>query len=241
MATLDVQKVIKRVRLRLGLSQEGLARRLNATKGAVQHWERGRNQPDLAHLYLLRGLCSANERKEVDALIRQFMGKAAGALQGRLAGGRMRKVSLEAGSPMLERENARLRQQIAKLQSTLDRRTEQLRVLEDVAGALQREVAALKAGEPLWSSCVAPWILAVRLMTTTGVRGNLLSRSARRLRVGTAPQALCCHRSQWFSANGSINLSGRVKAKSRFRALTTTYCRPSSSKVSGELPMRPPR
>lgn len=148
MAILDVQKVIRRVRVRLGLSQEGLARRLNATKGAIQHWERGRNQPDLAHLYLLRGLCAANERKEVDGLIRQLMGKAAGAPHGRLATGKMRKAALERGSPMLERENARLRQQIIKLQTGLDRRTEQLRVLEEVASELQRQVAALKGGAP---------------------------------------------------------------------------------------------
>lgn len=146
MPTLEVQRVIRRVRVRLGLSQEGLARRLNATKGAIQHWERGRNQPDLAHLYLLRGLCAANERKEVDNLIRQLMGKVAGDATGRLATGKLRKVALDHGSPMLERENARLRQQIAKLQTTLDRRSEQLRVLEDVAGELQRQIAALKGG-----------------------------------------------------------------------------------------------
>jgi DNA-binding transcriptional regulator YiaG len=39
MATVrDVARVIRRVRQQLGLSQEGLARLLNATKGAVQHW-----------------------------------------------------------------------------------------------------------------------------------------------------------------------------------------------------------
>lgn len=146
MAGLEVQKVIRRVRVRLGLSQEGLARRLNATKGAIQHWERGRNQPDLAHLYLLRELCASGERKEVDQLIRLLMGKAAGDAQGKQSAGKLRKVALDHGSPMLERENARLRQQIAKLQTTLDRRTEQLRVLEDVAGELQRQIAALKGG-----------------------------------------------------------------------------------------------
>lgn len=145
MASLDVQKVIRRVRTRLGLSQEGLARRLNATKGAIQHWERGRNQPGLAHLYLLRGLCAAGERKEVDNLIRVLMGRAAGDAQGRQAAGKLRKVALDHGSPMLERENARLRQQIAKLQTALDRRTEQLRLLENIAGELQRQIAALKA------------------------------------------------------------------------------------------------
>ncbi|MGH9404369.1 MAG: helix-turn-helix domain-containing protein [Terriglobia bacterium] len=144
MAALNVPKVIKRVRLRLGLSQEGLARRLNATKGAVQHWERGRNQPDLAHLYLLRGLCQTSERRDVDVVIREFIGKVAGAPAGRLSAGKMPRTPLDVGSPMLERENARLRQQIAKLQTALDRRAEQVRVLEGVAGELQRQTSGLK-------------------------------------------------------------------------------------------------
>ena len=48
MAELDVSKVIRRVRQKLQVSQEGLSRLLNAKKGAVQHWERGRNRPDRA-------------------------------------------------------------------------------------------------------------------------------------------------------------------------------------------------
>lgn len=144
MATSKVQKVIRQVRVRLGLSQEGLARRLNATKGAIQHWERGRNQPDMAHLYLLRGLCSTNERREVDSLIALLAGNT-GRGAGHRAALRPRKVALDHGSPMLERENARLRHQIAKLQTALDRRTEQVRALENVAGELQRQLASFKA------------------------------------------------------------------------------------------------
>ena len=56
MAALTAQKVIPRVRRRMGVSQEGLSRLLNATKGAVQHWERGRNNPDLGRLLALRRL-----------------------------------------------------------------------------------------------------------------------------------------------------------------------------------------
>ncbi|MGH9396189.1 MAG: helix-turn-helix domain-containing protein [Terriglobia bacterium] len=148
MATLDVPKMIRRVRQRLGLSQEGLARRLNATKGAIQHWERGRNQPDLARLFLLRSLCPPGvERKEVDGLIRQFQDRVAGGPEGRPGSGGGRRTAADAGSQMLERENSRLRQQIARLQGAIDRRTEQLRILEDVAGDLQRQVAELKAGK----------------------------------------------------------------------------------------------
>ncbi|MGH9358242.1 MAG: helix-turn-helix domain-containing protein [Terriglobia bacterium] len=155
MPTLEVPRVIRNVRQRLGLSQEGLARRLNATKGAIQHWERGRNQPDLARLFLVRSLCPAGpERKEVDGLIRQAQERVAvdPDLKGRASRAR---VLPGAGSQMLQRENARLRQHLTKLQGSVDRRTEQLRILEDVAAELQRQVAALKA-ERTSSNAAAP-------------------------------------------------------------------------------------
>ena len=66
METQTPAKVIRKVRKRIEVSQEGLARLLNATKGAVQHWERGRNNPDLARLNALRQLCPPGaERKEL--------------------------------------------------------------------------------------------------------------------------------------------------------------------------------
>src|SRR5215471_2562286 len=66
-------RVVRQVRHRLQLSQEGLSRRLNATKGAVQHWERGRKQPDLAHLIALRDICPPGaERVELERLIRKI-------------------------------------------------------------------------------------------------------------------------------------------------------------------------
>src|SRR5579864_2180851 len=71
-------KVIRRVRKRLEISQEGLARLLNATKGAVQHWERGRNNPDLARLNALRQICPPGpERKELELLIKQTQSRLA--------------------------------------------------------------------------------------------------------------------------------------------------------------------
>ena len=70
-AVFNALQVIRRVRRRLGLSQEALARLLNATKGAVQHWERGRNSPDLARLLALRRVCpEGREQMQLDALIR---------------------------------------------------------------------------------------------------------------------------------------------------------------------------
>src|SRR5205823_13944285 len=72
MTTLRAPKVIRRVRQRLQLSQEALSRVLSATKGAIQHWERGRNNPDLARLLALREICPPGpERKELDALVKQ--------------------------------------------------------------------------------------------------------------------------------------------------------------------------
>lgn len=147
-ATLDVPRVIRSVRQKLGLSQEGLSRRLNATKGAVQHWERGRNQPDLARLFVLRSLCpSGAERKQVEGLIRQVQGKVAAAPEVLTAAlpGRRQLADPEAQS--LRRENARLRRQLGRLEGTVRRRAEQLRILEDVAADLQRQVAGLKAAQ----------------------------------------------------------------------------------------------
>jgi transcriptional regulator with XRE-family HTH domain len=162
-ATLDIPKVIRRVRQRLGLSQEGLSRRLNATKGAIQHWERGRNQPDLARLLLLRSICPPGaERKEVDAVIRQIQERVAGAPEARVRGAGMKRTIPDTGSQMLQRENARLRQQIARLEGAIERRSEQLRILEDLASELQRQVAQLKAekAQPAEAASGAPSIQA---------------------------------------------------------------------------------
>src|ERR1700675_1616516 len=75
---LNPSKVIRQVRQRLELSQESLARVLNATKGAIQHWERGRNNPDLARLLALREICPPGpERRELDTLIRQTQAQVA--------------------------------------------------------------------------------------------------------------------------------------------------------------------
>lgn len=145
MATLDVPRVIRRVRQRMGLSQEGLSRRLNATKGAIQHWERGRNQPDLARLFVLRSLCPPGpERKEVEGLIRQAQGKFAAASAAEARSPAQRSIS-GPDSQILARENDRLRKQVNRLQSTVQKRAEQLRILEDLAADLQRQVAELRA------------------------------------------------------------------------------------------------
>ncbi|MBZ5545275.1 MAG: helix-turn-helix domain-containing protein [Acidobacteriia bacterium] len=156
MSALNTAKIIRRVRHRLEVSQEGLSRLLNATKGAIQHWERGRNNPDLARLLALRQLCPPGaERKELEALIRQVQAEVAPLPSGGPslpkgdAGGK--GVPLPPLRPnenlvLLRRENARFRRQVDKLQATIERKNEKLRILEDLATELQREVAQLRAG-----------------------------------------------------------------------------------------------
>ncbi len=55
---------------------------------------------------------------------------------------------------LLRREKGRLERQVAKLQATLERRNEQLRILEDLATELQREMAKLRAQQPAKSDTV---------------------------------------------------------------------------------------
>jgi transcriptional regulator with XRE-family HTH domain len=142
MPKLDAAKVIRRVRERLGISQEGLSRRLNATKGAVQHWERGRNHPDLARLERLREFCPAGvERKMLDALIKDTLGRVAAPPEEPFAG--------TGAGAMLQKENARLRAQTTKLETALQRKTEECRILrdnvvKDLVAEFQRHVAELK-------------------------------------------------------------------------------------------------
>ena len=141
MPKMDAAKVIKRVRTRLGVSQEGLSRRLNATKGAVQHWERGRNHPDLARLMALRQVCPPGiERKQLDALIKET--------QGRIAMPASDVYPNSGGNSLLQKENGRLRSQIARLESTIQKKGEQLRILEDLVSELQRQNAELKGPKP---------------------------------------------------------------------------------------------
>lgn len=154
MAELDVSKVIRRVRQKLQVSQEGLSRLLNATKGAVQHWERGRNRPDLARLMALRQLCPpSQERKDLDALIRESQAQVSpySSIKTGLRNQGAKSKDLDdlfppQGLDVLRRENQRLQRQIAKLQSALDRKTQQVHILEELAKDLQSQIARLQAG-----------------------------------------------------------------------------------------------
>ncbi len=158
MANLSPAKVIRRVRKSLELSQEALSRLLNATKGAVQHWERGRNNPDLARLLALRQLCAAGpERRELDTLIKQTQSHVAPLPAGKQAVLKAKQIGRGArpllslageGLTLLRRENHRLERQVAKLGASLERRNEQVRVLQDLVGDLERQMAQLRGGHP---------------------------------------------------------------------------------------------
>lgn len=153
---LTAAKVIRRVRGRMELSQEGLSRLLNATKGAVQHWERGRNNPDLGRLLALRQLCPAgSERKQLDALIRQTQQevaplygddyiKKAAASGTKIPGMRYPPGHPNEGLNLLRKENNRFKRQLNRIQSTLQKRNERLQVLENLVNDLQRELGKLR-------------------------------------------------------------------------------------------------
>jgi transcriptional regulator with XRE-family HTH domain len=155
MAELDPGKVIRHVRRRLNISQEGLSRLLNATKGAIQHWERGRNRPDLARLQALRQFCPAGpERKQLDELIRQTQARVAPfptdlretetAQRGRpaLVPTRTHKsTDLE----IFRRQNQRLTQQLNRQQSTIEQKSERIHTLENLVKELQGDLASWRS------------------------------------------------------------------------------------------------
>jgi transcriptional regulator with XRE-family HTH domain len=150
MAVLNVSNVIRQARQRMGISQEALSRHLNATKGAIQHWERGRNKPDVARLVTLRNLCPPGpERKRLEALIKSAGGEGTASATGEPAkpprGGYALPDALENVSK-LRKDNEKLQQRVEKLQKEVERRGEQLRILKDLAAQQQRELAALRAG-----------------------------------------------------------------------------------------------
>lgn len=158
MPTMNAAKVVRRVRNRLEVSQEGLSRLLNATKGAVQHWERGRNNPDLARLNALRQLCPpGSERKDLEALIKQTQARLAPLpvlkphepIRKSGQGGQGVPSRSYPGESfvLLRRDNHKLQRHVAKLEAALQRRKQQLRVLQDLATEQQREITRLRAAE----------------------------------------------------------------------------------------------
>jgi DNA-binding transcriptional MerR regulator len=115
----------------------------------VQHWERGRNRPDLARLLALRQLCPQGvERKELEQLIKETQAHVAPLPTGQPGpGGRIMPPQPGESLILLRRDNNKLRKQVSKLEASLKRRSEQLRILEDLATELQRDMAKLRAGQ----------------------------------------------------------------------------------------------
>jgi transcriptional regulator with XRE-family HTH domain len=155
MAALNTAKIVRRVRQRLEVSQEGLSRLLNATKGAIQHWERGRNKPDLARLLAMRQLCPPGaERKELEALIREVQSAVAPVKMG-MPGGKAEASAGRGGAlpplrqnenlVLLRRDNAKLRRSVEKFETALAQKNERLRILEGVCADLQKEVARARS------------------------------------------------------------------------------------------------
>ena len=151
--------MVRRVRQRLGLSQEALARSLNATKAAVQHWERGRNSPDLARLLALRRLCpEGQEQNQLEALIRQAEAgvtppPGAAPVRSLPTSRGPHPTSFPSPAPeeilsLLRRENDRLQQKVMELETIVQKRDVQLRILEGLAEDLQRELINLRATKP---------------------------------------------------------------------------------------------
>jgi len=111
------------------MSQDGLARRLGVTKGAIEHWEHDRYQPNLARLIELRKLCKRLAvRRNLDGLIRakQLLGARPAA-------------TTSADLPAMQRENKRLLRDAGRLHASLLRTDRQITILRDLVAALERE------------------------------------------------------------------------------------------------------
>jgi DNA-binding transcriptional regulator YiaG len=61
MADLDIPKLVKELRERLGLTQEQFAQKVGVTYGSVNHWENGKRTPQP---FLIRRLLEMKEELE---------------------------------------------------------------------------------------------------------------------------------------------------------------------------------
>jgi transcriptional regulator with XRE-family HTH domain len=157
MAEPNLGRIVMRVRRKLQVSQEGLSRLVNATKGAVQHWERGRNKPDLARLLALRQLCPAGpERKELDRLVSGMQSQVApvslDAMARKLQPGlRARAGQIPQRYPAevlatIRHEQRRLRRQLMRLEHAVARTDDKLKVLATSVRQIQRGYLKLRSG-----------------------------------------------------------------------------------------------
>jgi len=120
--------------------------------GEIQHWEHGRNNPGLARLLAIQQICPrGREWTQLNALIWETQARVSslgmGAPTGRVQ--EARKTPCSPGAPVVsssdEADLLQLRQQVAKLCAVLQKRNEQLRILQDRTVDLYREIIALRA------------------------------------------------------------------------------------------------
>ena len=69
---MEINEAVKKVRLELGLSQEGLARELHVGFTSVNRWENGRTKPNQIAKHALIELC---KRKKIDQELIKTLGK----------------------------------------------------------------------------------------------------------------------------------------------------------------------
>ena len=153
----DAAKVVRKVRMRLALSQESLSRMLSTTKGAVQHWERGRNNPELTRLLALRRFCPPGpERRELDELLERVQGhvapprlsKSESLAQSILD--RPRRAPVESPEQSVDRRHhQRLERQLERLKQRVSEGEERMKALESRVDELRRTFEPSNSVAPL--------------------------------------------------------------------------------------------
>ncbi len=152
-------KVVRKVRMRLAISQESLSRMLSTTKGAVQHWERGRNNPELARLLALRRFCPPGpERRELDELLERVQAHVAPPRLSKSEGFALSILDPPRGAPVESPEQSAYRRDRQRLERRLERLKQRVSEGEERVKALESQVDGLRRTfEP--SNAVAPPVL----------------------------------------------------------------------------------
>jgi transcriptional regulator with XRE-family HTH domain len=139
-------KVVRKVRKRLAISQEALSRLLSTTKGAVQHWERGRNNPDFARLLALRSFCPAGpERRGLDRLLERVQVQVSPAGLSKPESLARLILDPRRGAPVESpeqsahrRDHQRLERQLERLNQRVSEGAERMKALENLVDELRR-------------------------------------------------------------------------------------------------------
>jgi len=154
-ATIGAGEVVRGVRERLAISQEALSRLLSATKGAVQHWERGRNKPDFARLVALRRICPPSpERRRLDKLLNHLatlVTPSAPSEKGSLVRlkDESRRVLKESPEQMVHRrEHQRLDRQVELVKKRLAEGERRVKALGSLVNQLLRELHSASSARP---------------------------------------------------------------------------------------------